>query len=755
MLTSRSRRPAAGFASGGGGAAASQEPQQRAVVCSTRGCSCSHVPGEPQSVVGCILHRHRLVAASSRNWLNGKCAFCDPSLVSDAAPPRPRAFGKDEGAAAAKGVMLPIRRSKWETQYYEAEAKRKEAEKRQQRIEDILVAKRAHLEEAEARATASAVAQHAAEKAELVWKRRFEEEQAARLAIEAIRDDLVATRDTAVADAAEAAERATMAEEAAGRCRGLWVAASWRCAFDRKRRDEARAAATAATVAREQAELASAADRQARLNAEELSRTDKLEREQAEQRALVDRQGRVEAQQLAAAEAKERMELVEKLARATEAEVVATRAAEESATAVTSAEARAAAAEAAEKASVDAANEANARCNAAETEAATSALEVVRLMGLLGEAGTAEEEAAAAQKRAKAAMEAEIETERGLRKEVGARLLEAKEACQTLQVRADEAAKASWQIAMLRTQIDVLRKANEVAEQQGSAATEAREQAEVRLREAVTRTSAAELSVQRAEDDAAAARAELAPLKVQAAEAVAVAEAAEARCQEEMQLRLAAEGERRRRVERVRLARENSQGGGGDAQGGGGGLGRNSYMQKARKKKLEKAVSTFIAARLLRMPKGHKKPRFAFQVDLDVEALNHQECFVLDMGDKVRNNPVRLFLPSIPTTMINLPRQARDKRRENSQKEAFSRRSTSSWARLRARLIKLPRQTLLTIWRRRRTVRRLWKTPTSEYLPTHSLCSRFFLCPTRWCASKLSRAAGPFYVCHPDISGSC
>ena len=32
---------------------------------------------------------------------------------------------------------------------------------------------------------------------------------------------------------------------------------------------------------------------------------------------------------------------------------------------------------------------------------------------------------------------------------------------------------------------------------------------------------------------------------------------------------------------------------------------------------------------------GHKKPRFAFQVDLDVESLNHQECFVLDMGDRI------------------------------------------------------------------------------------------------------------------------
>ena len=58
-------------------------------------------------------------------------------------------------------------------------------------------------------------------------------------------------------------------------------------------------------------------------------------------------------------------------------------------------------------------------------------------------------------------------------------------------------------------------------------------------------------------------------------------------------------------------------------------------MRTARKKKLEKAVSTYMAARLLRMPRGHKKPRFAFQVDMDVESVNQQECFVLDMGDKI------------------------------------------------------------------------------------------------------------------------
>lgn len=35
------------------------------------------------------------------------------------------------------------------------------------------------------------------------------------------------------------------------------------------------------------------------------------------------------------------------------------------------------------------------------------------------------------------------------------------------------------------------------------------------------------------------------------------------------------------------------------------------------------------------MPRGLKNPRFSFQVDMDVESLNQQECFVLDMGDKI------------------------------------------------------------------------------------------------------------------------
>jgi len=161
----------------------------------------------------------------------------------------------------------------------------------------------------------------------------------------------------------------------------------------------------------------------------------------------------------------------------------------------------------------------------------------------------------------------------------------------------------------------------------------AREHAEARLAEAVARTTAAEEKMERAEDDAAVARAELAPLAVEAAEARAAAESAEEARQEEMQRRFAAENERRRRIDRVRRNRETQSVGFGGVE-----LSRNSSeakVQKARRKKLEKNVSTYMAARLLRMARGHKNPRFAFQVDMDVEALNQKECFVLDMGDKI------------------------------------------------------------------------------------------------------------------------
>ena len=97
---------------------------------------------------------------------------------------------------------------------YEEEAKRKDSEKRLQRIEEILVAKRAQLDEAQAAATRAAVAQHAAQQAELVWKEKFEEEHAVRLAVEAVRSDLESARDAAIVDKAEAEERAVMAEEA-------------------------------------------------------------------------------------------------------------------------------------------------------------------------------------------------------------------------------------------------------------------------------------------------------------------------------------------------------------------------------------------------------------------------------------------------------------------------------------------------------------------------------------------------------------
>lgn len=594
MLTSRARWPTEGFD------AATRQDEGSRVVCRSRGCSCSHVPGQPQSTLGCILHGHRIADTTSRNWLNGKCAFCEPVLVSDAPPPRQRAFAAPSGAeepAASPAAIQPVvrNRSKWEAKYYEEEMKRKDLEKRLQRIEDILVAKRAHLDTAQASATRAAVAQHAAEQAELIWKQKFEEEQAARLAIEAVRNDLESARDTAIADKAEAEERAVMAEEAAARSRSLWVAASWRSAFDRKLRDEARAMAAASAVACEQAQVASAADRQARLHAEELSRADKREREQAEERARLDRQSRAEAEQRASAEAAERMGLVEQLARATAAETAAIKEAEESAALVSAADARASAAKAAEAASTTAANDATTRCNAAEARAATAAVEVARLNELLGTASAATQDAVAAQEHATAVMSAQVEAECALRAKVEAELVEAVAAQEVLQQRIDDAAKNTWQIAMLRTQIDALRKVNEQVDAKYAEATRAREEAEIRLRDAVSRTAAAEERIQHAEDEAAAARAELAPLKVAAAEALAKADAADARCNEEMKLRIAAETERRRRIDRVRRAREKSQT---DS-----GLSVDSSVRKQRKKKLEKGVSTYMAARLLRMPK--------------------------------------------------------------------------------------------------------------------------------------------------------
>ena len=184
---------------------------------------------------------------------------------------------------------------------------------------------------------------------------------------------------------------------------------------------------------------------------------------------------------------------------------------------------------------------------------------------------------------------------------------------------------------MLRTQLDVLRSTRNTLEERVTELGEAYEQAEARLGEAVARTAAAEANMERAEDDAAAARAELAPLAVEAAEARAEAAAAEQARQEEMERRFAAENERRRRIDRVRRNR--------DRQSVGFGASASSSSDRkvatARRKKLEKNVSTYLAARLLRMPRGHKKPRFAFQVEMDVDSLNQSECFVLDMGDRI------------------------------------------------------------------------------------------------------------------------
>ena len=83
-------------------------------------------------------------------------------------------------------------------------------------------------------------------------------------------------------------------------------------------------------------------------------------------------------------------------------------------------------------------------------------------------------------------------------------------------------------------------------------------------------------------------------------------EAAEEARQAEMQRRFAAENERRRRIDRIRRSRD------GESSGSGGAAAQqkvNRSVNRARKKKLEKAVSTYMSARLLRMPRSATQPR--------------------------------------------------------------------------------------------------------------------------------------------------
>jgi len=80
-----------------------------------------------------------------------------------------------------------------------------------------------------------------------------------------------------------------------------------------------------------------------------------------------------------------------------------------------------------------------------------------------------------------------------------------------------------------------------------------------------------------------------------------VQEAAEEARQAEMQRRFAAENERRRRIDRIRRSRDGESGGSGGAAAQ---QKVNRSVNRARKKKLEKAVSTYMSARLLRMPRS-------------------------------------------------------------------------------------------------------------------------------------------------------
>ena len=82
-------------------------------------------------------------------------------------------------------------------------------------------------------------------------------------------------------------------------------------------------------------------------------------------------------------------------------------------------------------------------------------------------------------------------------------------------------------------------------------------------------------------------------------------EAAEEARQAEMQRRFAAENERRRRIDRIRRSRDGESGGSGGAAAQ---QKVNRSVNRARKKKLEKAVSTYMSARLLRMPRSVTQP---------------------------------------------------------------------------------------------------------------------------------------------------
>lgn len=497
------------------------------------------------------------------------------------------------------------------------------AEEALDRMTASLEAERKAREDLEYELAKEREARTAAQVAEAEWKRRYEEELQKRKAADAARDSAIAERD-------DAQELLEIAEEDAKRARGLWVAAAWKGAWDRKQRDHARAEAAAANEKATRAEAASAADREARATMEHLATIDKREREAAAARALLDRQARETAERRAAEEAAARADLAESYARAVADAESAKKGNDEAAAAVAAEKSRAEMAEAAERAATAEAMDAKERYKIAALELASTASEVARLKAMIGEVGAAGEAAATAQAQAIASIQAELAEQRTSREAAEADATKARERAKAAEAKAAQAASSTWQIAMLRTQLDVLRSTRQALEERITELGEAHEQAEARLGEAVARTAVAEANMERAEDDAAAARAELAPLAVEAAEARAEAAAAEQARQEEMERRFAAENERRRRIDRVRRNRDRQ-----SVAFSASATSSDTKVATARRKKLEKNVSTYLGARLLRMPRGHKKPRFAFQVEMDVDSLNRSECFVLDMGDRI------------------------------------------------------------------------------------------------------------------------
>ena len=173
-----------------------------------------------------------------------------------------------------------------------------------------------------------------------------------------------------------------------------------------------------------------------------------------------------------------------------------------------------------------------------------------------------------------------------------------------------------------------------------AAARKGREDAEARLLELMATREAAEVqaAADRAAREEAEGRAALAAeregdlvtskilAEAEANEEALARKKAEARLEIELKRRLNLEEERNRRIDRIRTARDKEEGK----------MQRNvaSARGRQRQEKLKRTLSTFTAARLLRLPYKSKKPRFALQVHMDIDSISKMQCAVLDRRHK-------------------------------------------------------------------------------------------------------------------------